>query len=171
MRLYETALDVADQLDNFMEYVRVNGLNVSEVQDTLDSIQGELAEKAEKIVKSVRNYEKAAELKKNEAAYLIDKAALDTKKAENLKSFLDMAMKVSGVVDLNTGLFTLKYKKGSKITQIDEDKLPKAYWVTIPAVPASEKPMAKPDLKKLIDSGTKIPGVEIIQKPDVLVIK
>lgn len=166
--IYDVAIDVSEQVNTFMEYVKENGLDLSEVQDTLDAIQGELADKAEGLVKSIRNYEADAAAKKNEAERLVEAAKADLAKADNLAKFLDSALKVSGVKSLHAGVFSLKYKKGSKITEVDVNKLPKKYWVT---VPATEKPMPKPELKKLLDAGKQIEGVRIVQNPDVLVIK
>jgi len=53
------------------------------------------------------------------------------------------------------------------VTEVDTALLPKQYWTS----KTVESPFTKPELKKLVDAGTAIAGVTIVQNPDKLEIK
>ena len=73
-----------------------------------------------------------------------------------------------GIKKLDTGLFKISFRKGTEVVKIDEDKLPKQYWV-----PQDPKPMGKTDLKNLLKKNPDITidGVSIVRNPDTLQIK
>lgn len=154
-------LEVVSQLEE-ME------LDQETLSDTLEALQMPLEQKAENVIKYVRSLEALADAKKLEAKRLSEAASADLKKAENLLSYLDMNLKRANIKNLQAGVFELKYKKGSEVVEVDELVLKEhpQYWVA-----QAPKPMGKPELKKLIKDGVEIPGVQIIRKPDVLVVK
>lgn len=135
-------------------------------QDTLESYEGNIAEKMENIIKYQKELLGLAALQKEAAKELTEAAKAKEAKAESLVKYMDQTMKAIGSKSIQAGPYHLGYKKGSEVTVVDEDKLPKKYWV-----PQPEVPMGKAELKKLVKAGTKIEGVRIVRNPDGLVIK
>lgn len=142
-------------------------LDQETINDTLESLQMPLEEKAENVVKYIKSLEALADAKKLEAKRLSDSASADLKKAESLKTYLQSNLERANIKKLQAGVFALSFRKGSEVVEVDEMKLPKEYWLT----QVIEKPVGKPELKKLIKSGVEIPGVHIMRKPDTLTIK
>jgi chromosome segregation ATPase len=136
------------------------------LSDTLESLQMPIEEKAENVVKYMKELEALAEAKKAEAEILRKAAESDLKKAENLKKYLQDNLNKLGIKKLQAGLFSLSFRKGSEVVEVDENQLPEQYFV-----PQEPTPLGKSDLKKLIKEGNEIPGVQIVRKPDSLQVK
>lgn len=152
-------LEVKAELDNM-------DLDDLAYAGTLESFEANIADKMENVIKYQKELLGLAAIQKAEAALLIEAAKKKEAKAEALRVYMDNSMKAMNAKTLQAGAFSLGYKKGSEIVEIDESKLPKKYWV-----PQPKKPMGKPELKKLINEGTKVRGVCITRKPDSLVVK
>jgi hypothetical protein len=138
-------------------------------QSTLDSLSAPIEDKVENIVKYMKSLEALAEAKKAEAKRLSESAASDLKKAEFFKNYMADNLKKANITKLQAGVFSLGWRKGTEVVQIDESKLPQQYFV-----PQPPKPMSKTDLKKLIKEEyplTGIPGVSLVKNPDSLVVK
>lgn len=135
-------------------------------QDTLESYEGNIAEKMENIIKYQKELLGLAAIQKEAAKELTEASKAKEAKAESLVKYMDQTMKAIGSKSIQAGPYHLGYKKGSESTVVDEALLPKKYWVAQP-----KKPMSKPELKKLIQSGTKIKGVQLVRAEDSLVIK
>lgn len=134
--------------------------------DTLEGYKVPIEEKVENIVKYVKSLEALAEAKKAEAKRLSESAGKDLNKVEWLKQYIADNLNAAGIKSLQAGVFTLAFRKGSEVVEVDETKLPE--WAFIPQEP---KPMGKADLKKIIQAGKEIPGVSLVRKPDSLVVK
>lgn len=137
-----------------------------ELINILESYSVPLAQKAENVVKYSQHLVRLAEMQEVEAKELTEASKKNKERSESLIRYLDTAMQVSGLKELQAGVFNLKYHKGREVVQIDVDKLPEDYFVTQEAPPP--KPMSKPELKKLVESGEKIAGVTIVRNPDSL---
>jgi hypothetical protein len=140
-------------------------------QDTLDSLQVPIEQKVENIVKYMKSLEALAEAKKAEAKRLSESAASDLKKAEFFKNYMTDNLKKAGINKLQAGVFSLGWRKGSEVVQVDESKIPRAdEW---PELYIDRDPvfMGKTDLKKMIKEGQEIPGVSLVRNPDSLVVK
>ena len=141
-------------------------LDPEAVKDTLDSLQAPIEEKVENIVKYIRSLEALAEAKKAEAKRLQESAATDLRRIEWLKEYTADNLRQANIQKLQAGLFSLGFRKGSEVVEIDETILPKEYFVH-----PEPKPMGKADLKKLLKEGFEIPGVSLVRKDDTLQIK
>jgi hypothetical protein len=136
--------------------------------DTLEWYQDNIIDHAEDLIKYRSELLALAEAQKAEAKRFTDSAKAKELQAERIMQDLDGAMQILGKKEMRAGLHKLKYKKGSKVTEVDTALLPKEYWKT---VPATEVPFSKPELKKLVEQDGFIAGVTIVQNPDKLEIK
>ena len=160
--LYELANEYLEAMNKIEEM----DLDPEIVKDTLDSLQSPIEEKAENVIKYMKNLESDEKALKEEAERLKAKADHVKKKREQLKNYLDYNLQAAGIRELKAGLFEVRYRKGSEIIEINEEELPKDYWV-----PQDPKPLSKTELKKLIKSGNEIEGVRLVRNPDSLIIK
>jgi sulfur carrier protein ThiS len=135
--------------------------------DTLEWYQDNIIDHAEDLIKYRSELLALAEAQKAEAKRFTDSAKAKELQAERIMQDIDQAMQLLGKKEVQAGLFKLKYKKGSKVTEVDTNLLPKQFW----ASKIVETPMSKPELKKLVDAGEVIAGVTIVQNPDKLEIK
>jgi hypothetical protein len=142
-------------------------------QSTLDSLSAPIEEKVENIVKYMKSLEALAEAKKAEAKRLSESAASDLNKAEFFKNYMADNLKKANITKLQAGVFSLGWRKGTEVVQIDESKIPS--FEEHPAIYVTQEPklLGKTDLKKMIKSydGQEIPGVSLVRNPDSLVVK
>jgi hypothetical protein len=141
------------------------------LQDTLDSLQAPIEEKVENIVKYMKSLEALADAKKLEAKRLSDSASSDLKKVEWFKNYMADNLKKANITKLQAGIFSLGWRKGTEVVQIDETKTPTADEAPHLYLYQEPKFIGKTDLKKLIKEGKEIPGVSIVRNPDSLVVK
>lgn len=140
-----------------------------EVQaDTLEWYQDNIIDHAEDLIKYRSELLALAEAQKAEAKRFTESAKAKEVQADRIMQDIDNAMQLLKLKEVKAGLFQLKYKKGSKVTEVDTKLLPRQYW---DVVPSTLKPFGKPELKKLVDAGAVIEGVTIVQNPDKLEIK
>lgn len=135
-------------------------------EDTLDAIKMPIEEKAENIVKLMKEWEALADAKKLEAKRLSESATNDLKKVERLKQYLQSNLETADIKKLQAGVFTLSFRKGSEVVEIDETRLPE--WAFVPQDP---KPLSKTEFKAMLKEGVEVPGVRLVRKDDSLVIK
>lgn len=141
-------------------------LTAETVRDTLESYEAHISEKAENIIKYSDELKAEAEMLKAQAKKFSEAAAKKLKKADDLVAYLDENLKKMGIKELQAGMFKLSYRAPSKVTLVDEALLPKKYFIK-----QDPKPMSKPELKKLVEAGTKIPGVSIVDGVSNLQVK
>lgn len=151
-------LEVKAQLDELQ-------LDDEVYADTLEQYEANIVEKAENIIKFRNELLGLAELQKAEAKKLEDAAKAKEAKAEWLVKYLDDTMKAIEAKELQAGAYTLKYRKGVEVVEVDESLLPDEYKVPQPA-----KPLSKPELRKLLKEGKEIEGVWLRRNPDSLQI-
>jgi hypothetical protein len=142
-----------------------NEMDDQTAADTLEALQMPLETKVENIVKYMKSLEALADAKKLEAKRLSESASADLKKAEWFKNYMADNLKKAGITKLQAGVFSLGWRKGSEVVQVDETKLPENYWKV------KREPMSKTDLKVRLKSGVEIPGVSLVRKEDTLVVK
>jgi hypothetical protein len=141
------------------------------LQDTLDSLQAPIEEKVENIVKYMKSLEALADAKKLEAKRLSDSASSDLKKVEWFKNYMADNLKKANITKLQAGIFSLGWRKGTEVVQVDETKTPTADEAPHLYLYQEPKFIGKTDLKKLIKEGKEIPGVSLVRNEDSLTIK
>jgi hypothetical protein len=136
-------------------------------------MQAPIEEKVENIVKYMKSLEALVDAKKLEAKRLSESASADLKKVEWFKNYMADNLKKAGITKLQAGVFSLGWRKGSEVVQVDESKLPT--FEEYPAIYVEQEPklLGKTDLKKMLKSygGQEIPGVSIVRNEDTLTIK
>lgn len=135
--------------------------------DTLEAIdwQEQFDQKAEGYAHVIKNLEADVAMYKNEEANFKAKKQAAQKKLDYIKDNIIAAMSVTGQTEVRGGSLTLKLQKNSESVLVNEDLLPKKYFV--------KKVESKPDknaLKELLRSGRAIKGAELI-RTEKLVIK
>jgi hypothetical protein len=140
-------------------------------QSTLDSLQAPIEEKVENIVKYMKSLEALAEAKKSEAKRLSESAASDLKKVEFFKNYMADNLKKANITKLQAGVFSLGWRKGSEVVQIDDLQVPTPFEAPHLYVEQEPKFIGKADLKKLLKEGQQIKGVSLFRNEDTLAIK
>lgn len=163
----ESLYTLTNEFNEMLAQLEEMEIDPEVLKDTLDSLQAPIEEKVENIIKYSRSLLALADAKKLEAKKLSDSASKDLKKAEMLNKYLEENLRKANIKTLQAGIFSLGWRKGSEVVEIDESKLPENYW----KVEEVRKPMSKPDLKLRLKSGVEIPGVSLIRKEDTLVVK
>lgn len=170
--LYQLTNEFAEQvaeLEAFSE--EMGGLDPEVFRNTLDSLTLPIETKVENIVKYTKSLEALAEAKKTEAKRLSESAASDLKKAEFFKNYMADNLQKAGIQKLQAGVFSLGWRKGSEVVQVDESKIPPYEFFSHLYTVQKPQFLGKTELKKLIKEGQEIPGVEIVRNPDTLTIK
>jgi hypothetical protein len=162
---------LTNQFLQFKNWLEENDLDDQAAMDTLEAMQMPLEEKVENIVKYMKTLEALADAKKLEAKRLSESSSTDLKKVEWFKNYMADNLKKAGIKDLQAGVFSLKFRKGTEVVQVDETKTPSVYEAPYLYLYQEPKFMGKTDLKKLIKDGQTIPGVSIVRNPDSLVVK
>jgi hypothetical protein len=165
--LYQLTNDFLAIVGQLEEY----DLDPEVFQSTLDSLQAPIEQKVENIVKYMKSLEALAEAKKVEAKRLSESAASDLKKVEFFKNYMADNLKKAGINKLQAGVFSLGWRKGSEVVQVDESKIPPYEFYSHLYTVQKPQFLGKTELKKLIKEGQEIPGVSLVRNPDSLVVK
>jgi hypothetical protein len=164
--LYNLTNQFLDALDQISWHYDENEIDQQVINDTMEAMQAPIEEKVENIVKYMKSLEALADAKKLEAKRLSDSASSDLKKVEWFKNYMADNLKKANITKLQAGIFSLGWRKGTEVVQIDVNKLPMEYHKQ------TYVPMTKTELKYLIkEEGKEIPGVSIVRNPDSLVVK
>ncbi|HEQ8383864.1 hypothetical protein Javan150_0011 [Streptococcus phage Javan150] len=140
----------------FKQIDEMEGLDEETKLDTLDSIDwtDQFEEKVENTVKVIKNKEADKKLLKDE----IDRLTTRMKSIDNditrLKTGLQGAFEITGHEKVKGLLFTVTLAKNQPSVIVDEDLLPKKYFIQT----------LKPDktaIKELLKAGKKVKGAEL----------
>ena len=155
------------ELEN--EFKAIDELDIDDEtkRDTLESIDWEdnFVKKVESWTKVIKNAEANAQAKKAMAKELIEEANKQVKKANRMKDILKSVMLSTGNDRVQTELFRLAVQNTKARVVVDEDHLPKKYFV--------EKVVSKPDkvaIYDLLKAGEVIEGAHL-EKNQTLRIK
>lgn len=140
----------------FKQIDEMEGLDEETKLDTLDSIDwtDQFEEKVENTVKVIKNKEAEADQLKEE----IDRLTKRKKSIENnvtrLKTGLQGAFEITGHEKVKGLLFTVTLAKNQPSVVVDENLLPKKYFVI------TKKP-DKTAIKELLNAGKKVKGATL----------
>lgn len=140
----------------FKQINDMEGLDEETKADTLDSIDwtDQFEEKVENTVKVIKNKEADKKQLKEE----IDRLTARCKSIENditrLKTSLQGAFEITGHDKVKGLLFTVYLAKNQPSVVVDEDQLPKKYFVI------TKKP-DKNAIKELLNAGKKVKGATL----------
>lgn len=139
------------------------------LEGTLESFRALVSENTEGLAKYVKELQAIAAFQKAEADSLKEEAAKNLARVEKIMSNIGDCLNTMGMTEAQAGAYKFKFKAGSTVTQVDESILPKKYFVT--KTIKETKPLPKPELKKLVESGLSIKGVTIVKNPPKLELK
>lgn len=137
----------------FKQIAEMEGIDEETKLDTLESIDWteQFEEKVENTVKVIKNKEADVDQLKEE----IDRLTKRKKSIENditrLKTGLQGAFEITGHDKIKTLLFTVSLANNQPSVVVDEDLLPKKYFIQ------TLKP-DKPAIKELLKAGKKVKG-------------
>ncbi|WP_105140108.1 siphovirus Gp157 family protein [Streptococcus suis] len=140
----------------FKQIAEMDGIDEETKLDTLESIDWteQFEEKVENTVKVIKNKEADVDQLKEE----IDRLTKRKKSIENditrLKTGLQGAFEITGHDKIKTLLFTVSLANNQPSVVVDEDLLPKKYFIQT----------LKPDktaIKELLKAGKKVKGAEL----------
>jgi hypothetical protein len=172
--LYNLTNQFLDALDQISWHYDENEIDQQVINDTMEAMQAPIEEKVENIVKYMKSLEALADAKKLEAKRLNDSASSDLKKVEWFKNYMADNLKKANITKLQAGIFSLGWRKGTEVVQIDESKLPSFQERPDLYVAQEPKLLGKTDLKKrvkMLEEGYEIPGVSLVRNEDSLTIK
>lgn len=140
----------------FKQIAEMEGIDDETKLDTLDSIDwtDQFEEKVENTVKVIKNKEADVNQLKEE----IDRLTKRKKSIENditrLKTGLQGAFEITGHDKVKTLLFTVSLANNQPSVVVDEDLLPKKYFV-------KKLTPDKTTIKELLKAGKKVKGAEL----------
>lgn len=148
--------DNALNLEALLEQVE-SGADAAILQDALAANAEQITEKAEAYVRYIRNLEALAEIRKNEAAHLRERAEQAENRAKYLKNALFQTLEALGREKMDAGPFSLSIvNNGGKVPlNIDPDAL----------VPADFQKVRvewdKDAVRLALEAGQEVPGASL----------
>lgn len=151
MKLYELT-------NSFQQIQSMIEAGEEDLTDTLESIDLAIEDKLENIGKVIRNLEAETTAFKEEEKRLADKRKSIENNIKNLKLYVEHELKRTGKTNVKAGLFTFAIQKNPPSVKInDESLIPKSYFIQ------PEPRVDKTSLRKALNGGELIPGVQLIQ--------
>ena len=163
MKLYE----MTNEIKGLYQLVESGELTQAEIKDTLDAVEGSFKDKVESALKLRQQLIRDAEGLDVEATRITALQVKCENSAESIKAYIKQNMEALELDKLSLDLFKVTLKKSTKkLGALDEDKIPKGYFETIPA-------SKKLDKRKLLKDAKEedIAGVELIDSSRALTIK
>lgn len=140
-------------------------LDAQTIADTIEAsgITDEIAVKAQGIEMVARGAELYCPAIDAEIERLQALKAHRQKIANGLRDYLKLNMESAGIEKIECSLFKISIKKNPPAVEIlDEQQIPKSFWVT----PEPKPPVATPDktaIKKAIQAGQDVAGAKLVQ--------
>ncbi|MCD8009016.1 MAG: siphovirus Gp157 family protein [Clostridiales bacterium] len=163
MKLYEVNAAIEEIFEQMIDLETGEILSDSEsLMAQLDSLQMERQRILEYLAKLVLNTRAEATALKEEEARLKKRRDRLGKKEEQIIAILD---RECGGEKTNLGIATLSYRRTSRVEVLDAEKavrwLKRNKHIDCYRIPAPE--VAKTEVKKLINQGTKVPGCAVVE--------
>lgn len=143
-------IDIIDELENN------NGEITPEIETALAINETELQQKSVAYVSVIKSLDAEVEIIDNELKRLQALKKARNTITSNLKERLSNAMQQYGIDEIKTELVKINFRKSKSVNIFDESQLPMDCKIV------QVIPISKTELKKRIDSGEDIPGVEIL---------
>ena len=136
MKLYE----ISNDYQGLLALAEDGELTQEAIADTLEALDVAFEDKARNCVMVLKEIEAGASTAKTEMERMKSLADTRQKQADRLKEYISENMKSIGKDKLDLGIFTLTLKKPTKVAEIDDEaKIPKDYWVEVPATERLDK--------------------------------
>ena len=126
------------------------------IRDTIEALEGEIEAKAISVAAVVRNLETHAELIRDAAKQLSERAARADKRAESLKAYMLFCLQATGITKVETAEYTIAVRNNPESVRIaDNAELPQEFLVQPPAPPPRPDKTA---IKAALKAGRQIDG-------------
>ena len=126
------------------------------IRDTIEALAGEIEAKAISVAAVVRNLEVHADLIRDAAKQLSERAARADKRAESIKAYLLFHLQATGITKVTAPEFTVTVRNNPESVRIADDaELPAEFLVQPPAPPARPDKTA---IKAALKTGRDVPG-------------
>ena len=156
MKLYEVAEAFA-QIQDFLNNAETDEEIVA-IKEVLVDYECQFEEKVENIVYLIKNAQSDVEALKKEELRLAEKRKAAERKIESLKDYLFGAFMQTGTERIKYPQFTVSIRNNAESVNVkDVTKIPNDYFVPQPPK------LNKAGLKKAIQSGMEIEGVELVR--------
>lgn len=159
-RLYELTGDYARLSDS-------SDFTPEEMADTLDAIKGSIEDKVENVLMAIKNEESYAESLSNEAKAFAERARVASNKAKAMKEYIVSALSAASITNLTAGNQQVSLRKAvDSVNVVDLEKIPVEF--------VDFETVIKPhtlDIKKRLQAGEAIEGVELKSGKPALIIK
>lgn len=161
--LYEIDRGIEDILNRmFTEVDEETGEVSQDILDELDQMQAARAEKFDNIGAYIKNLEAEAAAIKAEMDNLKKRADSKKRHIDRLKEYVANSLLSNNEMKFETSRVAFSFRSSESVEILDEEKIPKKYMVKkISFAPD------KTEIKKLLKSGQKIKGCELIQKQNL----
>lgn len=163
LRLYK----VADDLLPLLDQVDEDGCMSPELGEALSKFEG----KGLSVTAYILNLDATIQAAREAAAKMAKRAELMEKRAERLRNYLALNMKLTGITEISCAEFSAKLliERDAAVEITNAAQIPLEYMRT----PEPKPPVPAPDKKAIaaaIKSGKEVPGARIV-KSDRLEIK
>lgn len=128
------------------------------VEDYLNHIEQDFDSKVENCAAMIREKESDNEAIDAEIKRLSARKKTNENNIKSLKEYVRMSMVVAQREKVKTPLFSISVQKSPARLVLDESKVPEQYWKT-----ETVRSIDKDTVKKIVQSGTSIPGAAIVQ--------
>ena len=163
--------EITTEYQDIMNILEQNGGELTdELSSRLEVTEANVKSKIEGYAWVIKNFEANQQVRDVKIAiYLAQISALksendkDANSIERLKDSITSGMKTFGMDEYKTPLFRVSFRKSESVNIFDESLLPKFCWKT----ETVEKIIPKAEIKKMIEEGVEIPGVEIVKKQNL----
>ena len=136
MKLYE----ISNDYQGLLALAEDGELTQEAIADTLEALDTGFVGKVRNCVMVLKEIEAGAAAAKTEMERMKSLADSRQKQADRMKEYISENMKYIGKDKLDLGIFSLTLKKPTKVADIDdESKIPKGYWVEVPATERLDK--------------------------------
>lgn len=152
-KLYE----LTEQYSNLMELLDNPEVPQEMLEESLNKINDQLDVKLENIAKVIKSIEVDAKGIRGEEKRLADRRRSLENRMDNLKEYVEGAMKATGAKKVNGKVFTLNIQKNALSVEITDEKvIPEECFET-------EKKLVKKKVLEAHKEGREVPGVVIKQ--------
>lgn len=154
----KSIFEISKEYITIIDELEINGGEVTEGIETALAInEGELKQKGVAYVAVIKSLDSEVEIIESEIKRLTALKKARNSIISNLKDRLSNAMQQYGIDEIKTELVKINFRKSKSVNIYDESILPdNCKIVTVSTI-------SKTELKKRIDAGEKIAGVEIVE--------
>ena len=142
-------------------------LDEQTIKDTLESIEGDINEKGVNIVKLSNSWDADIDAIDAEIKPLTTRKKALQNRGQSLRDYLRYNMQASGISKIECPLFTVSLRKAREVVQINDESLIPDDYVKVKTTVTPDKAA----ILKALKDGVDIPGAEIAESQQSLVIK